>query len=188
MSWQGSTTVEERLYLRALAAGMKHVAEIGFNEGASASALLSANPDIQVVSFEIAEHYDVQLAKYRIDAAFPGRHTLVPGDSRETVPAWEWPLFDLMFVDGGHDYEEAAADLRNSLGVVRAGGLIMIDDLTPWKPWGAGPVMAWREFTGSGAVVQVDLRRNGELASEIPADGGPHDRVWAVGYVPREVS
>lgn len=184
MSWQGSASPAECLWLRTVATGMRHAAETGFNEGCSAAAMLSANPVIRVVSFELAEHYDLQLARYRVDAAFPGRHTLIPGDSRETVPAWQWPLFDLFFVDGDHSYEGAAADLRSALGVVRPGGLIVIDDLTPWKPWGAGPVMAWREFCGSGAVVQVDLRRDGELIGEIPESGGPHDRVWAAGLVP----
>lgn len=183
MSLQGGATAEEQAYLRTLAADMRHVAEIGFNEGHSASALLSANPVIRVVSFELAEHYDLQLAKYRVDAEFPGRHELVTGDSRVTVPRWVGAPFDLMFVDGDHTYEAVTEDLRNALAVIRPGGLVMVDDLTPWKPWGTGPTMAWRELTGSGAVVQIDLRRDGEPIPEIPARGEPGARVWAVAAV-----
>lgn len=185
MAWQGSATLAQQDYLRTAAMGMDYVAEIGFNEGVSAAALLSANPAIRVVSFELAQHWDVDAAKLRVDAMFPGRHRLVTGDSRETVLAWEQVhhrVFDLMFVDGGHDYVTVAADLAGSLAVLRPGGLIVADDLTPWKPWGKGPVQAWRELLASSVgVTQIDLRMDGVQVGAIPETGPDDARVWATG-------
>lgn len=182
MAWQGSSTLAQQDYLRTAAMSMTYVAEIGFNEGASAAALLSANPVIRVVSFEIAGHWDVDAAKLRIDCAFPGRHRLVPGDSRETVPAYYGPLpFGLVYVDGGHDYETVKADLINSLELLRPGGLVICDDLTPWKPWGKGPAQAWAELTAGGDVTQIDLRMDGVQVGVIPETGPGDARVWATG-------
>ena len=187
MALQGSASPAQQDYLRILATGMSYVAEIGFNEGVSAQALLSANPVLRLVSFEIARHYDVDAAKLRIDCIFPGRHELVAGDSRETVPLWAgahpYQMLDMVFVDGGHEPEVVKADLANSVRLLRPGGLLVCDDLTPWKPWGAGPVQAWEELTAAGGVVQVDLRLDGEWVAEIPQDGAPDARVWAPGMV-----
>ena len=172
MALQGGTSPAQHEYLRAAAAGMALAGETGFAEGRSAAALLSANETIRVVSFEIADHYDLHLAKYGIDGAFPGRHSLVQGDSRETVPQWDGALFDLFFVDGDHSLDGATADLAAALAMTHPGSLIVIDDLTPWKPWGEGPTEAWLRFVASGAVVATGL-----FADPV------NDRVWAAGRV-----
>ena len=172
MALQGGASPAQHDYLRAAAAGMSLAGETGFAEGRSAAALLSANETIRVVSFEIADHYDIHLAKHGIDGAFPDRHSLVQGDSRETVPDWDGPLFDLFFVDGDHTVDGASADLTNALAITRPGGLIVIDDLTPWKPWGEGPSHAWLKFVASGAVCCTVLHAD-------PLN----DRVWAAGRV-----
>lgn len=49
------------------------------------------------------------------------RTALVCGDSGDTIPAWAASIeaadrFDAMFIDGGHVYSQALADLRNSRG------------------------------------------------------------------------
>jgi Methyltransferase domain len=186
VTWQpeGSASEDELAYLRGLTAAMRNVAEIGFNYGDSARAMLSASRDIRVTSFDIGLHDYVWPSKQQVDADYPGRHSLIVGDSRETVPAWTGKRFDLLFVDGGHTYEAVRADLANAPGVVRPGGLVMIDDLTPWKPWGAGPAKAWQEFVASGAIWQIDLRMDGEAIGVIPDTGGPRTRVWALGTLP----
>lgn len=168
----GSTSGAQREWLRAAAAGCQLAGETGFGAGGSATALLSANETIRVVSFELAATYGVQLAKHAIDGAYPGRHRLVGGDSRVTVPAWDGGLFGLFFVDGDHSRDGATADLEAALAVTRPGGLIVIDDLTPWKPWGQGPSHAWLQLAASGRIGQVRLFAD-------PAG----DRVWGAGLV-----
>jgi predicted O-methyltransferase YrrM len=60
--------------------------EIGFNGGLSAATILSARPNISLVSVDIGLHEYVLKAKNTIDSKFPGRHTLVIGDSLQAVP------------------------------------------------------------------------------------------------------
>lgn len=172
MALHGGVSAAQHDYLRGAAAYAELAGETGFAEGRSAAALLSASESIRVVSFELADHYDIHLAKHRIDGEFPGRHTLIPGDSREMLSAWDGPLFDLFFVDGDHSRDGATADLENAVKLLRPAGLIVIDDLTPWKPWGEGPTHAWLKFVASGAVCCTVLHAD-------PAS----DRVWAAGRV-----
>lgn len=181
---EGTTSEEECLYLMNLVRqnSPKLVGEIGFLAGFSSYAFLEADPDLQVVSFDIGWHDVVKYAKEFIDEKFPGRHTLIMGDSRETIPKYhrEYPdiVFDLFFIDGGHDYEIAKADLVNVRSLCNPSSLVVIDDLMPWKPWGKGPTKAWTEMIEQGAIKQIEIIKDGISVAEIKPDG---DRCWAVG-------
>jgi len=159
------------------------IAETGFNTGMSSRAFLSARPDVRVVSFDIGEHVSVRPAKAAIDRNFPGRHELVLGDSTQTLPAFarEHPgrRFDLIFIDGGHDYEVVRADLLNFRALSDDRTVVIMDDLTPWWRWGQGPTRAWQEAVREGLIVQEGLYRNGEAVAE-PA-GRSDESIWGVG-------
>src|SRR3954468_13308550 len=109
------------------------IAETGFNTGASSRAFLSARRDTTVVSFDIGEHMSVRPTKPRIDKQYPGRHQLVIGDSTKTLPEYSaahpQERFDLIFVDGGHDYEVAKADLVHFRKMSHPETIVVIDDL-----------------------------------------------------------
>ena len=138
---EGSTSSEELLYLARTAerTGARVIGEIGFNAGFSSFAFLSASPDTRVVSFDLGEHAYTRTAKKLIDKKFPGRHTLVCGDSTKTLPDYKAKhpdlYFDLAFIDGGHDYEVAKADIVNMRSFCTAKSAVIIDDLTPWLEW-----------------------------------------------------
>src|SRR4029453_14357084 len=110
---EGSSSPEQQDYLRRLVtrSGARLVGEIGFNAGFSSLAFLSADADVRVVSFDIGCHEVVGTAKEFVDAEYPGRHELVLGNSAWAVPAYRTQhpetSFDIVFIDGGHDYEEA---------------------------------------------------------------------------------
>lgn len=110
---------------------IKHIMEIGFNEGNSASTMLSVS-DTRVTSFDIGYHSYVLDAKKIIDDKFPdGRHLLVIGDSTKTVPMYTPSTpFDMIFVDGGHDNDVPYLDIKNSLRLLRddGNGFIIVDD------------------------------------------------------------
>jgi predicted O-methyltransferase YrrM len=166
---EGSISAEQAFFLSDLVETMrpKRVAETGFGIGWSAWAMLSVDPDLTVVSFDIGHHAGVHQAKAVIDEHFPGRHTLIVGDSKATVPVYQPKNFDLVFVDGGHDYESASADLVN---FAHPGRVVVIDDLVA-HAWAVGVVRAWAEATSpapGGFIVQNHLEQDG-------------DHRWAIG-------
>lgn len=151
--------------LAAASAGKEavDVLEIGFNAGNSSFHFLSQHPGVRVTSFDLGEHAYVAAAKRHIDEEFPGRHTLLLGDSRETVPRFaaenKGAGFDFLFIDGGHDYPVALADLLNCRGLAREGATLVMDDTvrTPgWaRAWTVGPTRAWDELLGRGALTET---------------------------------
>lgn len=181
---EGSSSAEELLYLVGLARriGARTIAEIGFNAGCSSYAMLRHVPQATVVSFDLGEHASVAVNKKFIDREFPGRHTLVTGDSRQTVPAFAAnnpdARFDLLFIDGGHDYDVAHADIENMRALASASTAVVMDDLVPWRSYGAGPAKAWEEAIARGLVRQDELFQDGvRVANAQP----PGDRAWALG-------
>ena len=183
---EGSSSEEQLRYLVDLARRVdaKLIGEIGFNAGFSSYAFLEeSKPEVKVVSFDIGTHDYVQPAKAFIDERFAGRHTLIIGDSRSTVPAFheQHPesIFDLVFIDGGHAYEVAKADLVNMRPLSNQDTAIVMDDLTPWFGWGKGPTQAWTEMISEGVVKQQELFKDGIRVETIEPPG---ERSWALGH------
>ena len=181
---EGSTSPEELLFLATTAkrTNAKIIGEIGFNAGYSTNAFLNSSQDSRVVSFDLVEHGYTKAAKQIVDQKFPGRHTLIAGDSTKSVPdyARKHPdlRFDLVFIDGGHEYEIAKADIMNMMPMCTAQTAVIIDDLTPWLRWGKGPTQAWTEAIENGFVRQEELFKDGLPVSVTEPPG---KRVWALG-------
>ena len=112
---------------------VKRILEIGFNAGHSADLFLSCNPNATVISFDLGQHQYVLTAKEYIDATYPSRHTLALGDSRQTVPSYidAYPdeKFDLIFIDGGHEYDIAKCDVINCKRVAHSKTTVIVDDI-----------------------------------------------------------
>jgi predicted O-methyltransferase YrrM len=161
---------------------VRHIAEIGFNGGHSAVNFLGVRSDIKVVSFDLGEHDYVEDARKFVEQTFPGRHKLILGDSRITVPTYSaegHEPFDLILIDGGHDYEVAAADLRNARSLARTGTLVVMDDIVPWKSFGQGPAQVWQKAVSADLMIHRYFVRNG--VKVVSADGCDSDRVMALG-------
>ena len=181
---EGSSSREEQDYLQLLVneSDFHLVGEIGFNAGLSSLAFLASSPSLRVVSFDIGQHNVVHHAKEFIDQHYPGRHELVLGDSKVTVPKYKdmhpEVSFDLVFIDGGHDFDTVRADIANLRRLCHPGTGVVIDDLVPWLEWGAGPTKAWSEAIREGLVVPVELFKDGRRVSVVEPPAG---RAWALG-------
>jgi predicted O-methyltransferase YrrM len=134
--------------------------EIGFNAGHSADTMLRANKNLSLVSFDLGCHAYVQPAADYIQFLHPGRHALFIGDSTQTLPLYieanPDKKFDLLFIDGGHDYEVAKADMENCLKLAHSDSIIIMDDtiyVPMWeKDYSKGPTKVWQEFAATGTI------------------------------------
>ena len=147
----------QRIRQLAQSSNAKRLMEIGFNAGHSAHALLNACPEATLVSFDIGEHGYGRIGKEFIDATYPGRHTLVIGDSRETIPRSDEEKVDFLFIDGGHTVDVACADIKNCKRLCGPDTVVVIDDVVTnnkaWEAeWSRGPTAAWEAAQVFGLI------------------------------------
>jgi predicted O-methyltransferase YrrM len=141
---------------------INNVMEIGFNAGHSAEIFLSSNKKINLVSFDLGTHTYVNLGKEFIDKNYPDRHTLIIGDSVNTVPEYfrkEHRKFDLIFIDGGHSYDVAKADLLNCKNLAHDKTIVILDDTMNAKnvnPWNKGPNRIWKESKELNIIKEME--------------------------------
>jgi predicted O-methyltransferase YrrM len=139
------------------------VMEIGFNAGHSSEVFLKNNPTLNLTSFDLGCHEYVSTAKEYIDVIYPNRQTLILGDSTVTIPKYiqENPdkKFDLIFIDGGHTYEIAKADLENCRKLATKDTVVAIDDTIYTKGWvqhyTIGPTQTWVEHLNAKKITEI---------------------------------
>ena len=131
---------------------IKTVMEIGFNAGHSADTFLKSNESISLVSFDIATHSYVDIGKTYIDKKYPGRHTLIKGDSRKTVLNYfqqnSDKKFDLIFIHGGHYGNVPQMDLTNCRLFADKNTIVIMNDVKykNIEAWNIKPNEAWSKF------------------------------------------
>jgi predicted O-methyltransferase YrrM len=146
--------------LKMHAHNAKNILEIGFNAGHGSEVLLK-HSNATVTSFDLGEHDCVAHGKKYIDETYPGRHTLILGNSHEKLPEFigkTTQTFDLMFIDGDHHYEGALKDLMDCQKLATPETIVLFDDVVhflPKKGWNEGPNRAWHEMREKGKIVQT---------------------------------
>jgi len=156
----------------------KRILEIGFNSGHSCVTLMTASaPDCTMVSFDLGEHYYVDNAKVFVDANFPGRHTLIKGNSLDTVRTYatQHPdeTFDVIFIDGGHFTDVPLHDAINCMPFAHEKTVVIIDDIVLTnkariQSWNRSPNYAWTLLCDDGYILPIDRR---EFVDDRPNDG-----------------
>jgi len=135
------------------------VLEIGFNAGHSAEVILHYSDRTSLLSFDLGDHDYVTCGKKYIDMTFPNRHELILGDSRKTVPEFiranPHKKYDMIFIDGGHEFETAYADLINCREAAHRDTIVIMDDtmyLEDGRPADVGPTNAWLKGIADGLI------------------------------------
>jgi cephalosporin hydroxylase len=115
--------IDTRDHLSLFYALPGHILEIGCDCGQSTTAFL-AGAAATVTSIDINPH---------CAANFPDspRWTFILGNSHlpETFFKVCNQTYDVLYVDGGHSYEDAMSDLRMYSKLVRPGGLVLVHDV-----------------------------------------------------------
>lgn len=117
----------KRQNLYNLAKNSKNLLEIGFNAGHSSVLFFYSNPNLKLLSFDIAAHkYTepcVNFLKKIYDIEF------VKGDSTKTVKNYIVnDKYDVIHIDGSHGIKCAEEDLKNCIKFAHKNTILVFDD------------------------------------------------------------
>jgi len=148
--------------LNNFAINAKEILEIGFNAGHSSELFLKANSNVNVTSFDLDCYIITSVGKTYIDIKYPDRHTLILGDSTLSIPKFIKQTnkkYDIIFIDGGHDYNVAYADLLNCRELSNENTIVLMDDTIYTdnlvQSWTLGPTKAWIEGIEKNIIVEL---------------------------------
>lgn len=137
------------------------ICETGFNLGHSSFNYLTAGDRAVVHSFDLGIHqYAHKMAAF-MRRLFPNRFFVHFGDSTHTVPQFVRThpdhRCDFIYVDGGHTYPVAMADLFNlaAMADVDNGNVIMFDDYPTLKAFPRPFGWAWENMRRWGYVREL---------------------------------
>ena len=112
---------------------LEKIAEIGFNAGHSTENFLTCCPNLKsLVSFDLGVYPCTDPCSDYLKSRFGEKFHFVKGDSKQTIPSYvnNYPTekFDLIYIDGDHNYEPCMTDLINCALLATHETILWIDD------------------------------------------------------------
>jgi hypothetical protein len=108
-----------------------NVLEIGFNGGHSCLLFLLANPHSNIQLFDLGDHKYSRLCYDYLKSMFPGRLSMVWGNSTVTLSQFQSELpYDVMHIDGGHQGNILFSDIKNCCRLANENSTIIVDDIS----------------------------------------------------------
>jgi predicted O-methyltransferase YrrM len=164
----GSISIPDRISLATLAAYFKsiqNILEIGTFNGETARILAMNSPNAKIFTIDLPIDCDqgimntmtesnvTTIMKRSIGTAYkntPEEARIIQlfGDSRNFNFKENCPIFDMIFIDGCHDYEYVKSDTLQALDITRHGGLIIWHDCTTSFP---DVIRVVKSFVNKGA-------------------------------------
>lgn len=121
----------KRLNLFHYATSADTIMEIGFNGGHSCLLFLLANPRSKINLFDLGNHRYSKLAFDYLSNMFPGRLTIVWGDSRKSLVEFiTHTSYDMIHIDGGHTREILHSDIDKCSHFSSNETIVVVDDIS----------------------------------------------------------
>ena len=142
-----------------------NVLEIGFNSGHSSELFLENNNNINYLGFDIGINKQTLPMSDFMKLKYGNRFNLIIGDSIISLPEYiknnNSKKFDLIFIDGGHDYKIAKSDFDNCKKLSNEHTIIIFDDVMYDKSYireyNKGPNKVWKDALDNNEIIQLGI-------------------------------
>jgi predicted O-methyltransferase YrrM len=129
---QNCRVLPNRETMLALLPSQAVVAEVGTQRGLFAKRILTRTRPSRL------ELIDINFSDFPFDEfeseIRAGRVVIHQGRSTAILETFGTGYFDWIYIDADHSYQGVRADIKAAIPVLKQGGLLVLNDYTPWSP------------------------------------------------------